>query len=461
MATPTVAGLCVRLDPQLVPAPGFVAPPTPVAAVHISDLADPTEFLSGGELLLTTGLGLPRSRLGCQRYVRRLVDAGIAALGFGLGPVYAEVPAPLVAACREAGLCLLVVPAPTPFLVVTSAYWSGLGASAERRLTDALTAQQRLVDAVPAGPAAVVASLARALDGWAALLDGHGVEAVWPPERGPDAAVVRAELDRLHLSGVRSAASLSVRRSQVAVHPLAVGERVLGFLAFGAEHPLAGSDRRVLQTACAVLSLALAGAADPAPEASPVALLLDLGHPDAAVALASGLGVPLGERVRLAALDGDGGDEELRSWCPTAQVVPVGGERWWAVLPADVPAVEDLRRSLARRTPAATVIVSAPVPLVEVPAARRGMGTGPDGNDELLAGALDRLAAVARPDLVGTLVAYLRHRGQVDPTARALGIHRNTLRLRLARCRDLVGLDLDDPDVAAPLWLLLRARGRT
>ena len=54
----------------------------PVRWVHISELADPTPFLSGGELLLTTGMALDTAK--AQReYVARLADHGLAGLGYG------------------------------------------------------------------------------------------------------------------------------------------------------------------------------------------------------------------------------------------------------------------------------------------------------------------------------------------------------------------------------------------
>ena len=56
----------------------------PLSWVHVSELPDPAPFLDGGELLLTTGLAL-RTDEPAAAYVHRLVDAGVAALGFGTG----------------------------------------------------------------------------------------------------------------------------------------------------------------------------------------------------------------------------------------------------------------------------------------------------------------------------------------------------------------------------------------
>lgn len=51
MALTTVASLCRSLGKDLHPADGFVALDTPVTAVHVSELVDPTLYVSGGELL--------------------------------------------------------------------------------------------------------------------------------------------------------------------------------------------------------------------------------------------------------------------------------------------------------------------------------------------------------------------------------------------------------------------------
>src|SRR4051794_16402557 len=90
----------------------------PVRWVHISELADPTPWLSGGELLLTTGL--PVEAPEAQReYIARLADHGLAGLGFGVGFGHSEVPAALVEAAAERDFPLIEIPYDTPFIAVT------------------------------------------------------------------------------------------------------------------------------------------------------------------------------------------------------------------------------------------------------------------------------------------------------------------------------------------------------
>ena len=71
---------------------------------------------------------------------------------------------------------------------------------------------------------------------------------------------------------------------------------------------------------------------------------------------------------------------------------------------------------------------------------------------------LDGLSPKARRRMEATALAYLREQGNAAAMARALGVHAQTARYRLARLRELIGEDLDDPDARFELELALRAR---
>ena len=60
-------------------------------------------------------------------------------------------------------------------------------------------------------------------------------------------------------------------------------------------------------------------------------------------------------------------------------------------------------------------------------------------------------------DLVTTLTSYLEHGGSYEATARALAVHRNTLKYRLQRIREISGRDLGDPDTHFNLQLATRS----
>src|SRR5258706_12191661 len=89
--------------------------------VHVSELDDPTPWLKGGELLLTTGMGVGKTPARQRAYVERLVAAGLAGLGFGVGFSFQKAPA----AVREAGerhsFPVFEVPYATPFIAITEA----------------------------------------------------------------------------------------------------------------------------------------------------------------------------------------------------------------------------------------------------------------------------------------------------------------------------------------------------
>lgn len=484
MAAPTVASLCRALGADLGPATGFRAPEREVSAVHISELPDPTGYLAGGELLLSTGLALPRDRLGCDRYVDRLVASDVSALALGLGPVHEAVPAVLAAACADHGLPLLVVPAPTPFLRVTAAFWKAVSRSTEQQLRDVLTAQRALVDAAasPDPESAVLRTVSRSLGGWAATFrPGGELGRVAPRRFAGQAGLVRAELQRLQGAGVHSAASMSTGSSTVIVYPLAVSDRLAGFLAVGTVSPLDQPRRSLVLTAVALLSLETvrASRADAATDEAErcVGLLVERGHLDAARTLAGIVGAPVPQpRLRVLAVASDDLSsvvESVRRWCSAVVCVSSDRRTAWLLVPHDHPPIELLSRSLARAVPESVAVLSETTPAAAVGAVRArtaaalsrlGPGTrlldpsDAGGYDhamvENLAAGLDRLD----DGLVGALAGFLRHRGHWESAARELGVHRNTLRHRIGRCENVLGVDLTDPDIASELWLLMRRR---
>ncbi len=67
-------------------------------------------------------------------------------------------------------------------------------------------------------------------------------------------------------------------------------------------------------------------------------------------------------------------------------------------------------------------------------------------------GALDDETEASRARLLATLSAWLGNLGAIAPTADQLGVHPQTVRYRIARLRELLGEQLDDPEatVRAP-----------
>ncbi|MFF7182240.1 PucR family transcriptional regulator ligand-binding domain-containing protein [Streptomyces sp. NPDC008121] len=87
--------------------------------VHAGEVPNIASLLKGGELLLTTGLGLGTRPAEQRAFVRRLADRGIAALVVELGPRFSRLPATIVETARATGLPLVQLHREVPFVAVT------------------------------------------------------------------------------------------------------------------------------------------------------------------------------------------------------------------------------------------------------------------------------------------------------------------------------------------------------
>ncbi|MBM7091010.1 adenosylcobinamide-GDP ribazoletransferase [Streptomyces sp. S12] len=214
-----------------------------------------------------------------------------------------------------------------------------------------------------------------------------------------------------------------------------------------------------------------------------VARLVMTGHTAAAHSLGADLGLTgLPPRVRALGLTGLTGapDDLLDALEPAAGrdrrplvAAAEPDEVWALVAPADAPAVLDAARAAAGSDGTARVLLGTETELTELhrsmPVLRRTLTALPAGTVRDLgadgarspgaAPSLEPLLSYRRADLVPAVAAYLRHRGQWERAAADLGVHRNTLRYRIATATRLLGADLDDPDVASHLWLALRTGG--
>src|SRR5207248_5672719 len=94
----TVRDLLADLDVRLVT--GDAGLDLPVRWVHISELLDPTPWLSGGEVLLTTGMSLDTAERQ-REFVARLADHKLAGVGVGPGLGLDAVPQALLRAAAE------------------------------------------------------------------------------------------------------------------------------------------------------------------------------------------------------------------------------------------------------------------------------------------------------------------------------------------------------------------------
>lgn len=414
-----------------------------ITGVHVSELDDPGRYLDGGELLLTTGIPL-RGR-SIDAYVDRLAAQDVGAIGIGLGEGWDDPPPALVERCRTAGIPVFAVPDGAPFLDVSRAFWAIAGRDGQDAALRTAHTHTRLVQAA-AGPeplAAILREMAQAIGGWVAWIPfGPAAPAgmLHPPSLDSLLPAVRVDVERSLLRSGVEAASFVSQGSTVMAHAVTDGERPRGALALGAGRPLARADRQLALTATALLRLITSPALGADGSARWFTLLALRGDVVAARALAAAAGLepPLRFRVLVGADAASGFDAEWDG-------VPV------SLLPEDAEPV------------AASGVLSAPVVLDNVAAAAaRAVAVHRSAPRAALLVEPHRRASqwaeqlAAEPALLRTVTAFLRHRHQAERAARDLGVHRNTVRPRIAAAEALLGVTLDDPDVAAELWLAIR-----
>lgn len=149
----------------------------PIRWAHISEIPDPTPWLEGGELLLTTGLGVKDDLRQQRALIAGLQRRGCAAVGFGLGIWRDQVPAAMVAEADLRGLPLFTVPYRVPFIAITKYVSSQVFAAHYAGLRRALDLHRRVLAVVTSsgGLTEVLAETVRSIgDVDAVIFDSFG-----------------------------------------------------------------------------------------------------------------------------------------------------------------------------------------------------------------------------------------------------------------------------------------------
>ncbi|WP_086823439.1 PucR family transcriptional regulator [Streptomyces sp. NRRL B-24572] len=466
----------------------------PLHWVHTSEMADPYPYLLGGELLMTAGVQLTDP----AHYVERVVEAGAAALAFGVTPVYDTVPRELVAACERHGLPLVEVPPRTPFTAVARALWRLMAEARLHELRRVTEAQQSLAAAAarPAPVPAVLGALASRLGGRAVLFGADGTESAAAGREVP-AEAARALRDLAGVLGPRPGGPASASGDggglRLAAYALGGGEGLTLGVATERRGP---GDHTIAGVAVVLLSLLTAphrGADVTVRDGALVRLLLGAppaevagalgpgpwtvvharggdGTPFAAASLAAALGTPLvatdvaadvatgATPAATPAGPGPGPDTPgavrpgtVRLLLPSS--APVTAQQGWTLGASAPVAASELAAGDAQAARALRRAEASRAALVRHRA--NGFASLVD-RDEAAAYARDVLAPLTEP-LVETLRVWLSLHGSWDRTAVATGLHRNTVRQRIARCAALLDRDLDDPDVRMELWFALHS----
>ena len=209
----------------------------PVRWVHITELPDPTKWLKGGELLLTTGYGFVGSEDKQVAQIKKLIDQNVSGLGFGTGFSFDKVPPALVKVAEEYSFPLFEVPYHVPFIAITEAVASKIVNEQYSLLQRSLAVHEKLTKIVleEKGLEAILATLSALVGCSAVLFDFHGVVLSEAAYRRHLAGEVVAELwkqigDR-RADRQNFALSLEGIAAGVQVYPVVASHRIGAFLA--------------------------------------------------------------------------------------------------------------------------------------------------------------------------------------------------------------------------------------
>ncbi len=456
--------------------------------VATSELPDPTPFLRGGEVLLTTGIQTLAWAGEWQAYVDALSRCGAAGIGFGTGLTYAEMPDALVDACRNAELNLFEVPRGTPFVAVSYRVSRLFAQEEQASARQSLEIQHRLTAAAakPGATRAVLAVLAHALDGAAAVVAYDGQIEVGPvgSRRGelrPDR--LSDEITLLRQQRNRSAITLADPSATTIVQPIGATRRQSSILVALGPTRLADSQRNAVSMAVALLGLVAAQQSNAAHtrrllRGRAVELLVAAEHDTAELVLGidpESPDVPVALRVLHAA----GSSESLLDAMSVAEqrsalVAHHDDELWLVVADAQTPqmvtALADAgarvgvgarvgpeEAGASHRTAGVALAQAGPAtPVVEWDTL---LGQGPLGLIDPAQAALFAQSVLGDLDgeQITTLRVFLQHHGSQLKVAEALGLHRNTVRKRLAGIAAKLSGSLDDPQVRVSAWIALQS----
>lgn len=465
--------------------------------VHSSEVYEMGGLLSGGEVLLTTGLGLHgRSPEQLTAYIDQLADAGCVALAMEVGRSFLTAPPELVEASRRRGLAFLALHAVVPFERMVEDFHDLM---LRRTLGSAQAGEpvwQELLSLVVAGQGmtALLDKVSRLAGCGVDLLDADGrtversttgaerseTERTIHDVRGPTnslgrlvlcgpattrrtavancaAVAVALELGRHGDLGPRqslaqsvitdvvggvltSHGDLSERLTAAGWTPLSEGHHVLvAAVDIDRQTPVRELADQVRDAVRAVLGSCVVGTA--------------ANH---VIVLAHGWASASPARVRPAFTEAD---ELLRRGPGGSAVRTLGVATPVEDLSGVGAAVAQAREvvQIARRFGTRTgVILARDVGVQRLLAA----GTTPASLSSFVTEQLGSLIAydtAHSADLVRTLDAYLAHRGGKARTADFLGIRRQSLYARLTRIEKLMGVSLDDPAQVVCLGLALTA----
>ena len=492
----------------------------PVRWVHISEHEDPTPWLSGGELLLTTGINLGTAAKQ-RKFVELLAAEGLAGLGFGVGFDHKKIPKAIVDAAGANRLPLFEVPYEMPFIAITERAAKRLvndqvgvlerGAHVHERLERLVIEGQGLEE--------ILASTGAAVGGSASVLDAGGRELSRVSDENGAAVDPALAEQVLRQAGGATPAPFAPDLGEPANRALAVpvpGRRgadpIAWLVVVSDRDPLGDFERLCARQAAIVIGLELMRerivheterrlAGDLLSDAlsdrlqadeltgrlrpfgigdEAAVLVFELDDPAAAEStLESALseaGVPAlvatssaaGDPLLCAVVDTDATDP-LGAARAARRALSGGAGRNGVRAAVSRPAgVGSLRRAFheARCALEATSLAGGEAPEV---ASHRDLGAftlllALQDDDALrlysdgLLEPIEHTEGEYGGELLRSLEAFIENNGNWERAARQLYCHRHTLRYRIRKIEELTGRDLARATDRIELWLALRAR---
>lgn len=450
---------------------------TPIEWVAVTEVENPQPFLSGAELVLTTGARLATAD--AQRmFVRQVKRAGAVGIGFGIGFGHENVPAPLVAEANRWSIPIFEVPYQSPFIAIGKlvadslsaehvAEWEKLLAGHQTLAQSLLTANQN----TGSGLAELLTTLGTMVGADVVLEQFHAHVFSTVVNAAPDDD---GWLPVPVPTGKRDACTLWLRKPFRDIGIVDYAKSLIS-LELANQWQRRDDGRRVAgQVIQDVLRAALPVADISArlrgiqvdPEQKNLVLLVQV--PEKKFSLLKGIAMPAAlaagvtavvEQEFLLVLPASAGDparlaRQLSRYLHGAGIsaaIGVGGAynqanglRW-----SYFEAREAASRGLEVNEPERLSLTSLLLASSDVPMADMAAETlGPLSEFDELHGA----------ELMTTLQTYLQLNGSLAAVAEELSLHRNTVRYRLGQITELTGFD---PSVTADrvqLWLALSVR---
>lgn len=495
----------------------------PVRWVEPSELEDPTPYLLDNEFVLTAGLpflGPGGTKEEVQVYVRRLVGAGVAALGFCLEPYFQAVPDQVLIACQAHQLTLVQIPSSVPFAaigLVFSQLLESRKARAFRQLAD--TNRQLMRAVLSARPEhELLAALVQRVPVWAQLfgIDGRirASAAAVGTDRTAAASVVDSSalepiLKRL-LAGngprVETDSLPAEGSPHVFGHPLrSIQDATLGALIVGAYDPLTPPQNTAVSMVVGLLELLMRQRASGSLAPSQLATALFL-HPASVtngssrqqgvfnnLMAQSVTGTASGSLRVIQGLRLDDADGPARAFTDSPVRTLLQLRRLFETKMVEITdygfaAITGLRVDEALLQEVESLgwrlVVGDPTDMAGLSAAYQRAATlrprvkancasvRVDDVTWSVSGLLGRRAGammaarVLAPVLVQdpdrrrsqlvVLKSWLGENGNWDATARILNVHRNSVRRQITTVAKLLGMDFDSAQVRAELWFALQ-----